>query len=183
MAKIFYIADLHIGHKDILAFDNRPFFDLRNMRETIIKNWNTIVEENDDVYVLGDVFWDIRDTGSVLGKLEGNIHLIRGNHDEESLLWDSVSDYREIEDNGRHVILSHYPIPFYKGLHRADFYHLYGHLHASFAHNMMESWRKQIEALYLTEWKGFNVGCMLPYMNYTPRTLDEIIEGARRYRE
>ena len=24
----------------------------------------------------------------------------------------------------------------------------------------------------------YNVGCMLPYMNYTPRTLEEIIKGA-----
>ena len=28
-----------------------------------------------------------------------------------------------------------------------------------------------------------NVGCMMPYMDYTPRTLDEIIEGDARYHE
>lgn len=63
-----------------------------------------------------------------------------------------------------------------------NWYHLYGHVHAAWDHNMIESWRKQIEALYLTEWKGYNVGCMMPYMDYTPRTLDEIIAGARKMR-
>ena len=37
MSKIFYIADTHFGHKDIIAFDNRPFFDVKDMEETIIK--------------------------------------------------------------------------------------------------------------------------------------------------
>ena len=71
---------------------------------------------------------------------------------------------------------------FYKNMTNPNWYHLYGHVHASWDHNMTENWRKQIEALYLTEWKGYNVGCMMPYMDYTPRTLDEIIAGARKMR-
>lgn len=39
----FYISDLHLGHKNILAFDNRPFFSLEEMTETIISNWNSVV--------------------------------------------------------------------------------------------------------------------------------------------
>ena len=56
MSKKFYTSDLHIGHKAILTFDNRPFFTLKEMHETIIKNWNETVSNNDFVYVLGDMF-------------------------------------------------------------------------------------------------------------------------------
>lgn len=54
--KKLYISDLHIGHKNILNFDNRPFFNLTDMKETIIDNWNSVVGKNDSVYVLGSHF-------------------------------------------------------------------------------------------------------------------------------
>lgn len=52
----FYISDLHIGHKNILKFDNRPFTSLEEMEKTIINNWNGVVKKNDEVYILGDMF-------------------------------------------------------------------------------------------------------------------------------
>ena len=60
----FYISDLHLGHKNILAFDNRPFFSLEEMTETIISNWNSVVSKNDSVYVLGDMLEQRRNTNS-----------------------------------------------------------------------------------------------------------------------
>lgn len=182
MSKIFYIADTHFGHKDIIAFDNRPFFDVKDMEETIIKNWNSVVGSEDIVYILGDVFWnfDLKKQIELTHKLNGyHIRIIAGNHDDGI---DIYSNYTIVEDEGRHVVLCHYPIMFYKNMTNPNWYHLYGHVHAAWDHNMTESWRKQIEALYLTEWKGYNVGCMMPYMDYTPRTLDEIIAGARKMR-
>ena len=29
----------------------------------------------------------------------------------------------------------------------------------------------------------YNVGCMMPYMNYTPKTLDQILSGFSMYRQ
>lgn len=183
MGKIFYISDLHLGHDNCIAFDNRPFSDSRNMEERIIENWNKVVSDNDKVYVLGDTFWNYKweDANAIVCQLNGDFHEIAGNHDDK-LRTDLTKDYEQIEDNGRHVVLCHYPIMFYRNMTRNNWYHLYGHVHAAWDHNMVENWRKQIEALYLTEWKGYNVGCMMPYMNYTPRTLNEIIEGARTMR-
>lgn len=79
--KKFYISDLHLGHKNILAFDNRPFFNLKEMTETIISNWNSVVGKNDSIYVLGDMFWNNSEIPIVLPKLNGTKYLIKGNHD------------------------------------------------------------------------------------------------------
>lgn len=66
----YYISDLHIGHKNILSFDNRPFFDLEDMKQTIIRNWNSVVSAHDDVYVLGDMFWNNNEALDTLGQLK-----------------------------------------------------------------------------------------------------------------
>ena len=47
---------------------------------------------------------------------------------------------------------------------------------------MMEHMRHLQEELYTTPCWMYNVGCMLPYMDYTPRTLDEIIAGYNQWK-
>lgn len=49
----YFISDLHLGHKNVLKFDNRPFINIEEHDKTIIDNWNSKVNDNDDVYVLG----------------------------------------------------------------------------------------------------------------------------------
>lgn len=77
----YYISDLHFGHKNILAFDNRPFFTLSEMQDTIISNWNSRVTKADNVYILGDMFWYNEEAPDILDKLKGNKFLVLGNHD------------------------------------------------------------------------------------------------------
>ena len=50
-----YIADLHFGHKDIISFDHRPFFDIEEMDRMLIFFWNNRVQPSDNVYIVGDV--------------------------------------------------------------------------------------------------------------------------------
>ena len=50
---IYYIADMHFGHTNVLRFDNRPFPDTAQMDDTLIQNWNGRVTSDDTVYVLG----------------------------------------------------------------------------------------------------------------------------------
>lgn len=178
----YYISDLHFSHKDILSFDNRPFFSISEMNETIVNNWNSVVTANDEVYILGDMFWNNNDISDILSKLKGRLYLIKGNHDRvnakmnKRFVW--IKDYAEIEDRGRHIVLCHYPIPCYKN-HFYGWYHLYGHVHLSFEHNMMLHTKSEMTALYAKPCQMYNVGCMLPYMDYKPRTLDEIIQSNR----
>lgn len=56
MTQKFYISDLHLGHKNCLSFDARPFETLEEMTETIISRWDNAVDEKDEVYILGDMF-------------------------------------------------------------------------------------------------------------------------------
>lgn len=179
MGKIFYISDLHFGHKNILGYDGRPFFTVAEMDKALIDNWNSVVKNGDTVYVLGDVSWyNKEDQKNIVNQLNGFKILIYGNHDYNSYHkdgFDAHYDYLEINDNGRKVVLCHYPIVSFNGMYRG-WYHLYGHVHNTADDNMVEHYLKQWEEYYLKPCHAVNVGCMKPWMNYTPRTLDEIIE-------
>lgn len=179
MSKNFYIADWHYGHKNVIAYDNRPFRTVEDMNETLIKRWNDAVSKDDTVYVLGDMFWCKNSQAiEVIDQLNGHKILVRGNHDSDHSKFlskfDRVEDYMEVKDEGRNVVLCHYPIPCFKN-HYKGWYHLYGHVHSSFEANMMEHHKYLMEELYLQPCKMFNVGAMMEYIDYTPRTLDEII--------
>ena len=78
----FFISDLHIGHANVIRFDQRPFADLSEMHEAIVSNWNRVVTGNDTVYILGDFVW-AKDSEwpFYVAPLAGNKVLIRGNHD------------------------------------------------------------------------------------------------------
>ena len=186
MAKKFYIADVHYGHANILTFDNRKFKDIDEMNAELVRRWNSVVSPEDIVYSLGDFFWcKSSEAQPVLDALNGQKFLIRGNHDRTN---DSkfinkfvkVTDYLEVEDGDKHIVLCHYPIPCFKN-HYYGWYHLYGHVHSSFEYNMMEHIKYEMETLYTVPCNMYNVGAMMPWINFTPRTIDEIIEGYNKY--
>lgn len=184
MPEKFYISDWHYGHKNCLAFDNRPFTTIEQMNTALVERWNSVVKPGDSVYVLGDMFWCNADTAiPILNSLAGEIFLVKGNHDRCHIKrfvdqFVKVSEYMEIEDKDRKVVLCHYPIPCFKN-HFYGWYHLYGHVHNSFEYNMMEHTKFLMKELYDRPCNMFNVGAMMPWMGYTPRTLDEIISTAK----
>lgn len=183
MQKKFYISDWHYGHANCLAFDNRPFKSVEEMNEALIARWNSVVRPGDIVYVLGDMFWCKPSVAiPVLDALNGEKFLIKGNHDrcddsEFKKRFVKIDEYMEIEDNGRNVVLCHYPIPCFKN-HFYGWYHLYGHVHLSFEASMMEHDKFLMKELYGKQCAMYNVGAMVPYMDYTPKTLDEILYDA-----
>ena len=44
--------------------------------------------------------------------------------------------------------------------------------------HMSENRKYLMQELYGKQCQMFNVGAMMPYMDYTPRTIDEILKGA-----
>ena len=81
----YYIADTHFGHDNIRKLSNRLFNTIEEMDKAIIDNWNSIVTDNDDVYILGDFSYKSEDKIVYLKQLKGRKHLIVGNHDGKLL--------------------------------------------------------------------------------------------------
>lgn len=189
----FYIADLHIGHANIIKHDNRPFFGITEMSERIIRNWNRTVKTNDTVYILGDFIWKSQDEWTYyVEPLAGKKVLIRGNHDpieflpEVKRLFQEITNLKEVIDNNRNVIMCHYPIPFCRKSASENAYMLYGHVHQTKEYEYIKELRKTIQSnhqdAYSPTGNFINIGAMMPYMDYTPRTLDELIKGDKEYR-
>ena len=181
----YFISDIHFGHKNCLAFDNRPFTTIEEHDEYIISSWNDTVGVDDDVYIIGDISWyNSTKTIEIFSKLNGRLHLIKGNHDTTVLknpefrnLFVEITDYKELFiDRNTSIVLCHYPIPCFKN-HYYGWYHLYGHVHTSFEWNMMENTKRLMTELYDKQCRMYNVGAMISYMGYTPRTLEQIIAG------
>lgn len=186
----FFISDLHFGHKNILAFDKRPWKTIEENDQELIRRWNEAVGMDDEVYILGDISWyNATKTIEIFEQLNGIKHLIRGNHDKKVLksrevqaLFVEILDYKEIEINNRNIILSHYPIPWFNG-HFYNNIHLYGHVHITHEWKMVEKVKKDIIEIHKNPCRMFNVGCMMKYMDYTPRTLGEILEACENGKE
>ena len=170
---IYYIGDLHIGHEHILKLDNRPYNSMLEMTRDLVNNWNSVVTSDDDVYVIGDMFWKPAYALETLPKLNGRIHLIKGNHDklndEVIALYTEVKDYMEIIDSGHKVVLCHYPLAHWNGQNRGSI-HIFAHIHMGRDTRPFAKYREFCLAEGIP-FECYNVGCMLPYMGFTPRTL------------
>lgn len=180
----YFIADTHFGHRNVLAYDNRKFKTIEEHDNTLIQNWNNTVGLDDDIFVLGDISWyNVTKTIEIMKSLNGVKHLIVGNHDKKLLknrelqaVFVEILDYKELSLNdGLGIVLCHYPIPCFNN-HYYGWYHLYGHVHNSFEWNMIERVKYEMKELYDKPCLMFNIGAMIDYMNYTPRTLEEILK-------
>jgi calcineurin-like phosphoesterase family protein len=116
--------------------------------------------------------------------LNGIKNFIVGNHDKKLLknrefqsLFAEITDYKELDlSGGKRAVLSHYPIPCFNH-HFYGWYHFYGHVHRSFEWNMMERVKYEMTVLYDKPCLMFNCGVMMDYINYTPRTIEEILSA------
>ena len=199
----YYIADTHFGHANIIRFDHRPFTDVYQMEEVMTMLWNAAVRKNDWVYIAGDFIWgkDENEWLRIVRKLNGHKVLILGNHDNVTGFSDKLKNefeeicqFKEICDVGkdgsnRKVMISHYPQMFYKGSCNPKNFMICGHVHDTAENMLLEKWTKELRN-YKGDAFGFqpcgqiyNVGANLPWMEYTPRTLDEIVKRWDKWHE
>ena len=133
---IYFIADTHFGHHNIIRHCNRPFSSVEEMDETLIYNWNRAVKPTDTIYIMGDLFF--RNTvpaQEYLERLNGTKHLIIGNHDKDWMKKIDLSEYfasvermAEINDGVRKITLCHYPMMTWNGGGKSG-YMIHGHCH------------------------------------------------------
>jgi len=81
---IYFTADLHLGHENILRFTDRLFKTIEEHDAYLIKRWNETVDNKDTIYILGDFAWT--NHRKYLGRLNGHKILIVGSHDKMSQL-------------------------------------------------------------------------------------------------
>lgn len=133
---IYFTSDTHFGHTNVIRYNRRPFETAEEMDEALIRNWNSRVEPEDDIFILGDL--TLKGPGAanaLLPRLQGRKYLIRGNHDQfadrltfrrEYFQW--IRDYYELEVQGRFYILCHFPFLSWNGMNEGSF-QLHGHQH------------------------------------------------------
>ena len=141
--KIFFTSDTHFFHKNIIEYCNRPFGSVEEMNATLIQRWNDTVPTDGLVFHLGDfAFGSFRKWKEILDSLNGNIILIKGNHDIQNI--SSDKKYEElftfstwqmlVSIEGRSIYLNHCPFLCYGGTYRGKenaVYNLHGHVHTS----------------------------------------------------
>jgi len=128
---IYFSADTHFSHTNIIKYCNRPFENAEQMNETMISNWNSVVKENDDVYFLGDFgLGTEKQLLSIYNRLNGRKFLITGSHDKHSmnLPWSGIDARKVISVEGIPITLCHYAMRTWSKSH-FNSWHLYGHSH------------------------------------------------------
>lgn len=140
---IWFTSDLHFNHLNILKYEpeSRPFADIYEMNRTLIDNWNMVVKPSDIVYVLGDfMMGSVEEGRKCIEQLNGEIILIRGNHDTPKRiemykeLGIEVCDINYLSYKGCYMIMCHFPMCSQEFadmvLHdNSEIICLYGHVH------------------------------------------------------
>jgi len=144
------------------------------MTKAIVDNHNRVVAETDVVYHLGDFSFRTKEyvVADLLYCLNGEHHLIRGNHDRWTntkflrVGFKSVNTHHFIEEDGINLLAIHTPRPnLIEHVLKADIV-LCGHVH--------ESWKEKIISGKL----HINVG--VDVWDFTPVSLGEVVETIKQ---
>ena len=164
---IYFTSDLHLGHRGIIELCDRPFESVDEMNQTLIRNWNSIVNKNDTVYILGDLTHKltVSEANEIIRTLNGKKVLIKGNHDKgyDEILFEEICDFKEVTFNSVSFSLMHYPMMSWPKSHRGCI-HLHGHMHNKQEYNL----KMKEEGI-----RRYDVGVDANY--YTPVLLQTIL--------
>ena len=137
MGKIYLTSDLHFGHQKSFLWQPRGFESSDEHDAAVIKNINSVVTDEDELYILGDLMLGDNAAGiEKVKQLRGNKHIILGNHDSESrielyrpiaaeVVYATMLKYKKYS-----FFLSHYPT--YMGnydLQMSKVWAIHGHTH------------------------------------------------------
>lgn len=171
---IYFTADLHFNHQNIIKYEKRPFNTVEEMNLTLVNRWNEVVSENDQVYILGDFTMQRSEVAHCFfNQLKGIKYIIRGNHDHQYLNnyeqyesdFEWVKDYYCLNYKDIKFVLFHYPILEWDGFFKGRSIHLYGHIHGS---------RESVQRAKILGKTAFNVG--VDVNDFYPVSIDYFVE-------
>lgn len=127
---IFVTADTHFDHPNIIRHCDRPFENVDEMNQTLVDNWNAVVNKHDLVYILGD--FAFQGHRHWIHATKGKKIIIMGNHDKMSYdilrLFKDVHSLLDIRIAGQKITMCHYPMVSWRASIHGS-WHLYGHMH------------------------------------------------------
>lgn len=144
MSRVWFTADTHFGHANVIRYCNRPFSSADEMDAHMIESWNRVVGKNDAVYHLGDFAMsrDPRTVRRIFSQLNGSKFLTPGNHDSAATLdlpWARTDHIQLKTVDGIQVVMCHYAMRVWPASHHGSI-HLYGHSHGNLpgTHNSLD---------------------------------------------
>ena len=179
---IWFIADWHFNHTNILKYTERPYQRVKQMNNDIVKKHNSLVQPKDIVYVLGDVAMSKKvDALKYLHRMNGRKILILGNHDTPvtKTRWitefgfEAVYSFFIADIEGHFVLMAHDPVESLflaraVGFNRKPLI-TNGHIHNLGEHSVdKETGNVSINV-------GLDVNDMLPF------SFSQLLERAREY--
>lgn len=139
MSRIWITSDWHFSHDKDFLYTPRGFVDIETHNKTLIENHNSVVEDDDDVYVLGDLMLGDQEKGlECIRQLKGKLHIIRGNHCTDTK-WEKYKELPNVVElvgwatmikyKKYHFYLCHYPTCVSNGNDPVKVWCLCGHTH------------------------------------------------------
>ena len=181
--KIYFTSDTHFNHFNICRYFGRPFKSRQEMNAALIANWNKVVPKDGIVIHCGDFMMnhslkEEREYDKLANKLNGDIFLVRGNHDlislrEESyqgrnhIVW--VGDILNIKIGDYKITASHYPLVCFP-----TNFNVFGHVH-TLANGRIDGPDATFsEFLKQNRWRQYDVG--VDQNNFRPISLYEMFD-------
>ena len=171
---LYFTADSHFNHANIIKFCNRPFNNVEQMNETLIDNWNQVVGKDDIVFHLGDFcLGGAAEWTKLLDRLNGKIYLILGNHDLKNIRQGFIQRFEHvalqmfITVDKQKMYLSHYPFLCFEGGYK-DVWQLFGHVHTRKNNTGIDA--ERLQYLYPTQ---YDVG--VDNNDFRPVSFEEVM--------
>ena len=169
---VYFTADMHFGHRAIINMQNRPFESVEEMDRILLQNYNSVVRQNDTVYILGDIchHMKIEDADNLIRKMNGRKYLIKGNHDKnyDPRLFADMQDFMTASVNGQYFAMMHYPMLSWPKKNSRSI-QVHGHIHARMDYNE----RNRAEGT-----RRFDVG--VDANNFFPVSVKQIVDFFER---